>query len=208
MTSMLIWGVATVLYILFLSRYYNWSGAIKAEEVEGIIQKLSASTGMQYTDVDTFRTFLEQDDGKEFIMQNFVKLRRGEVVHPSTGQPISPRKLLNEYFRPFVKELIKRGGHPLSMSAKVGGYIDSWEAEEDPAWDAVAMMRYRCRRDIAELVMDGRFSEIHGFKHLAIEKTVSFPVQMNTQLIMKPGVYVPIMLLLLASLGQIATGFV
>ena len=63
-------------------------------------------------------------------------------------------------------------------------------------------MRYRSRRDIAELVMDPSFADGHIYKLAAIERTVSYPTQIIMNGSMAPHVWVFVMLILLASLAQ------
>lgn len=197
-----IWLTAAALYLVFLYWYINWSGPISADEINGYLKDFSAGSGVQYTDVEVVRRFLEEDDGKEFIMQNFVSLRSGKMAHPVTGEPANPQDVISGYFKPFVKALLKRGGHPVFMARKVGGYIDSWNCDPDPQWAATAMMRYRCRRDMFELASDKRFADIHIFKTSAIDKTVSFPVQINMSLSLRPRLYVPMGLVWLASMAH------
>jgi len=195
-----IWLTAAALYLVFLYWYINWSGPIVAGEIDGYIKHFSADSGTQYTDIEVLRRFLEEDDGKEFVMQNFVTLHSGKMSHPVTGEQVNPQDVIGGYFKPFAKALFKRGGHPVFMARKVGGYIDSWNVDGDPQWAATAMMRYRCRRDLIELASDPRFSKIHVFKTSSIEKTVSFPVQINMSLFLRPRAYVPMGLLWLASM--------
>lgn len=195
-----IWLTAAVLYLAFLYWYVNWAGPISAEEITGFIERFSAGSGAQYTDVGVLRRFLEEDDGKEFVMQNFVALHAGKMSHPLTGEQVDAREVIGSYFNPFVKALFKRGGHPVFMAQKVGGYIDSWNCGGDPQWGATAMMRYKSRRDLIELALDKRFADIHVFKTSSIDKTISFPVQINVSLFLRPRVYVPTGLLWLASM--------
>jgi len=199
---MSIWLSFAVIYVLFLAWYYNWSGPVKSEELENILQGFANSSGVKHTDVDVIRDFLRNDDGKEFIMQNFVKLQKGLVTNPVTGESSHASTLLSKYVNPFTKALLMRGGHPVFVARKVGGYIDSWEACPDQMWDATAMMRYRSRLDLLELASDPRFADIHIFKTTAIEKTANYPVQLSLSFFIKPGFYVPILLLLVASLVQ------
>ena len=63
----------------------------------------------------------------------------------------------------------------LFQARTVGGFIDSWNADDNLSFSGTAMMRYRSRRDIAELVMDPMFSDGHIYKLAAIERTVSYP---------------------------------
>jgi len=201
----IIWLAAAALYGMFLYWYFNWSGPLSEAEVEQIIGRFSEQSGSGKTDLEVLRTFLQQDDGKEFVMQNSVKLHPGSIPHPVTGDSVTARDLLEGYTKPFIKALFARGGHPVYMARKVGGYIDSWSCDADPQWTFTAMMRYRSRRDLAVLASDSRFSAIHSFKTLAIAATVSFPVQIQLSFFMRPPVYVPLMLLWLASMLHFAT---
>lgn len=197
-----IWLTASALYLAFLYWYINWSGPIAAEEIGSYIEKFSKGSGAAHTDADVVRRFMEEDDGKEFVMQNFVTLHSGKMSHPVTGEQVNPQDVLAGYFKPFAKELFKRGGHPVFMTRKVGGYIDSWNCDKDPQWAATAMMRYKCRRDLIELASDQRFSDIHIFKTSAIDKTVSFPVQITMSFFLRPRFYVPLGLVWLASMAH------
>ena len=197
-----IWLTASALYLAFLYWYINWSGPIAAEEIGSYIEKFSKGSGAAHTDADVVRRFMEEDDGKEFVMQNFVTLHSGKMSHPVTGEQVNPQDVLAGYFKPFAKELFKRGGHPVFMTRKVGGYIDSWNCDKDPQWVATAMMRYKCRRDLIELASDQRFSDIHIFKTSAIDKTVSFPVQITMSFFLRPRFYVPLGLVWLASMAH------
>ena len=197
-----IWLTAAALYVVFLYWYNNWSGPILAQEIDDYIDDFSAGSGAQYTDLEVLRRFLEEDDGKEFVMQNFISLHSGKMAHPVTGVATYSQEVIGGYLQPFVKALFKRGGHPVFMARKVGGYIDSWNCDADPQWAATAMMRYRCRRDLIELTLDKRFSDIHIFKTSAIEKTVSFPVKITMSLFLRPRFYVPVGLVWLASMAH------
>ena len=202
---MIIWIVAAALYVIFLVWYYNWAGPMKAKDIEALVDKFANSDGAQATDVEVVRTFLEEDDGKEFVMQNFVDLYAGKIKHPVSGKEVSPTKVIGEYTGPFIKELLKRGGHPVVQSRRVGGAIDSWETDEESMWNLTSLMRYRSRRDLVELAGDPKFSHIHVFKVAAIRRTASFPTQRLISFYMSPGLFVPLILVLLASLAQNVT---
>ncbi len=204
MMTVWIWVTAAAVYGLFLRWYFNWSRPMTAVEVEQYIQRFAAGEGVVNTDPEVLRRFLEQDDGGEFVMQNLIKLQPGAVTHPITGQPVQSRLLLEEYTKPFIKALFRRGGHPVLMARKVGGYIDSWNCDADPEWSATAMMRYRSRRDLIELASDNRFADMHIFKLAAIDQTVSFPTQISLSLFLRPAFYVPMIILFVAVVMQLA----
>jgi hypothetical protein len=196
------WALAAALYLVFLAWYVNWSGPVAPEEVEELVAAMRASAGSVHTDPQVVRTFLEEDDGGEFVMLNLVRLHEGNVEHPGTGQPVSPSALVAEYTGPFFIELLKRGGHPVQLAPRVGGYVDSWHHGPDPGWHAVSMVRYKSRRDLVELMIDPRFADVHAYKLAAIDRTVSFPTQRSITTFLAPSVFVPALLLLLASLAQ------
>lgn len=197
-----IWILVPVLYGLFTLWYFNWGGPIRSEEVDKFLKFFSAIEGSKYTDAEVFRKFLEEDDGKEFVMANFVRLRSGDVAHPVSGEMMTSETLIRGYLKPFVKALLRRGGHPVYQARKKGGYIDSWNGECDSGYGVIAMMRYRSRRDLVELIMDPRFAGSHIYKLAAIEKTFSFPTQIMFSTYMRPEKSVFLLLLLLASVAQ------
>ena len=186
-----LWLAVAVLYVAFVLWYYNWSGPIKDHEIDDYMRRIQNSTGSEHSDSDVLREFMGSDDGKEFIMQNFVRVKEGKIAHPITGDKTHAAALLAKYSGPFAKALFLRGGHPVFVARKVGGLIDSWGSHADENWHVTAMMRYRSRRDAIELVANPKFADIHVFKTSAMEKTINFPVQMNMSLFMKPGAYVP-----------------
>lgn len=93
--------MVAVLYGLFSLWYFNWSGPITASEIDSYMAGLDGAEGNKHTDAQTFRRFLEQDDGDEFAMLNLVQLHEGDVVHPVSGGPVKSSQLIGEYFGPF-----------------------------------------------------------------------------------------------------------
>ena len=201
-----IWGAAGVLYLAFVAWYFNWSESLTPTEIDTYMTAFHETKGSANTDAEVFRKFLEDDDGGEFVMQNLVKFHENKIPHPVSGEPTNPRAVLDGYFGPFSKALFKRAGHPVIVSQKVGGYIDSWATSADPGWDLVSLIRYRSRRDLAELVIDPSFEDIHVFKNAAIQQTASFPTQTAVSFFLSPKFFVPLLLVLLASLAQNVTG--
>ncbi len=197
-----IWLLVPVLYGLFSLWYFNWKGSLTPEEVDGFMASFDQLEGSKHTDAVTFRKFLEEDDGGEFVMLNQVHLHGGEVAHPLTGKAVGSSELLGEYFAPFALALLKRGGHPVFQARTVGGNIDSWNAEANVGFNGTAMMRYKSRRDLAELVLAPAFADSHIYKLAAIERTVSYPTRMTLSISLRPPVAVMMVLLLLTSLVQ------
>lgn len=197
-----IWILVAVLYGLFSLWYFNWSGPLTASEIDAYMAAFNRAEGNQHTEAKTFRRFLEQDDGKEFVMLNLVQLHEGRVKHPESGESMGASKLLGEYFGPFALALFKRGGHPVFQARAVGGNVDSWNAENNLGFGTAAMMRYKSRRDLVELVVDPAFADGHIYKLAAIDRTISYPTQIMFSAQLRPPLAVLLVLILFASLAQ------
>jgi succinate dehydrogenase flavin-adding protein (antitoxin of CptAB toxin-antitoxin module) len=197
-----IWILVPIAYLAFALWYFNWSGPLSPEEVESFLAVIDQQEAGNYTDRDVFRQFLEEDDGKEFVMVNLVQFHQGGIEHPVTSELTTGRELVESYFQPFALALFKRGGHPVFQARTVGGPIDTWNADENKPFAATAMMRYRSRRDMLELVVAPAFADGHIYKLAAIERTISYPTQYVLTTSLRPPAAGLIVLLLLASVAQ------
>ena len=203
--SFLVWIPAIIIYGLFLSWHQNWGGPLRADEISNIMQRLEESeVGTSgRNQLETMRKFLEADDGREFYMLNLVRVAPGEVKGPD-GVVRPATEVVEGYTKVFMPSLFARGGYPAIVARKQGGYFDAWGVEADPGWTVIGYMRYRSRRDLAELVLDPRFGGAHEFKFSAMPNTFSFPTQPELQALPSPQIWVAALLALFASFGQIA----
>ena len=197
-----IWILVPIFYAGFCLWYFNWQGPINSEEIDHFMAEFKSIEGSKHTDAKTFRQFLEQDDGAEFVMLNQVQLHSDEIMHPMTGKAVNASELLSEYFSPFALALFKRGGHPGFQMRTVGGNVDSWNAEFNKGFEVTASMRYKSRRDLVELILDPMFADAHVYKLAAIERTISYPTHVMLSTSLRPPIAVLLVLLLLASLAQ------
>lgn len=195
-----------LLYALFYLWYDNRRGPLRPDEIDRFMEAIRATPALEVGDLDTLRRFLEADDGREFLMLNLVKLAPGEVPHPITGTPVRAGQLMREYVRPFLGVMIRHAGHPALQAPKIGGYVDAWNVPPDPGWSFVGMMRYRSRRDLAELITDPRFMAAHPFKLAAIPVTASFPTALEITLMFGPRIWVAGVLAIAAMGVHLAVG--
>ena len=197
-----IWISVPALYGVFSLWYFNWQGQITQPEIERFVASFETQAGGQPKSVETLRRFFEEDDGRGFVMLNQVQVFEKAVAHPITGELMDGRTLLTEYFEPFAIGLVLRGGHPVFQARTVGDNVDSWNADDNVSFSATAMMRYRSRRDLMELIMDPAFTDGHIYKLAAIERTISYPTQVYFNTSFAPPAAVFVLLLLLASIAQ------
>lgn len=204
MAIAIIWGSALALYLLFRLWYDNWSGPLKAEEIDAFVDATQGRFEASGNDVSVLRAFLEADDGREFVMLNLVKAQMEDVEDPLTGKMVPGLSLLQRYTKRFMPVLFRNGGHPVMVGRKVGGYIDTWNTEGDPGWTIFGLMRYRSRRDMVNLVMDHTFKEGHPDKMLGTVATFSFPTQRVLSLYLGPRVSAALVIALCAACAHIA----
>ena len=199
MNALWIWLAASATYLGFRVWYDGLRGPLRPEEIEAYLQRIETSDFTDTNDLESLRRFMEEDDGREFIMLNLVRLNPEPAPHPETGELTSPAKLLREYLGTFVPQLVRRAGHPLLQARKVGGYVDAWNVEPDPGWSFMGYMRYRSRRDLAELATAPAFLAAHPFKAAAMPNTFSFPTKPMLSLYAGPRVWVGLVLALVAA---------
>ena len=199
-----IWGGALLLWLAFLAFYDGLRRPLRRDEIDAFLATLGSRMGETGNDSARLRAFLEADDGREFVMLNLVRTRPGPVTDPASGETREGSEWLRRYSDPFVRGLIARGGHPLFVGRKVGGYIDAWNTAEDPGWSLVGTMRYRSRRDLVRMASDPAFREVHPNKSLGIESTFSFPTQRQVAFYASPRVTMFLLLMLAAALTHIA----
>lgn len=197
------WPLAAVLYGCFRLYYDNWRGRLTTDEIDAFIATVQERGG-QLNDLAIVRKFLEEDDGREFLMVNLVRVPDTMVTDPDTGAQVPAGDMMRAYTKAFIPRLIKHGGHPALATRKVGGYVDAWMVDPDPGWSIVGLMRYRSRRDMMKMVVDPTFETAHSYKLLGVAETFSFPSQPLLRAYVTPRVWVLLVLALAAALAQVA----
>ena len=204
-----IWILAALIYLAFRLWYDGLKKPLSAQEIAHFIVILEqrVADGLESQDIAIVRKFMEQDDGKEFIMVNLIQFNPSPVVHPDTGEGVKAHELVQEYFKPLMKTFLRRAGHPVLMTRAVGGYIDAWNTPPDPGWHAAGLIRYRSRRDAMQASLASpAFDGIHKYKIAALKQTFAFPTQTQAAVYASPRLTVALALALCASLLQLFLG--
>jgi len=190
--DIVIWIIALSLYALFWLWYCGVKGRLSKHEVEIFISSFEAK-GLSERALSNIREFLEQDDGREFFMVNLL-----EIKSPKRES----QQLLMGYFKKFMSGMIPRGGHPLFLVKAAAKNIENLNCDHADNWSSVGIIRYRSRRDFAQVVLKTFGSEHHADKLSSLEKTLAFP-STTTLLIGSPRIIVALVLGLVASIIQI-----
>lgn len=206
MTAIWIWVTAFGLYLIFRGWYDGLAKPLNTAEVEEFMAVLEkrVEAGLHTPDRQTIRSLMENDDGREFIMFDLQTLVDAPAVHPETGEAADPSSLLTSYFRPFMRRMLGKAGHPVITGRVSGGYIDAMNTPVNPCWSGAGLIRYRSRRDamLASLA-NSTFDDIYQFKTAAIAQTFALPVQRQVGFYASPRVTVALVVALVAAFLQI-----
>ncbi len=171
----ILWSVAAFLYVVFAFWYTNTGGALTDEEIAEYTAKISAAGG-DTERVETLTRFMREDSGRQFIMVNIIDIN--ENPGPVEGAPgASASELMGLYMEYMWPALFSRACHPIFSGAAVFTAMDLAGIEGAENWDQAALMRYRSRRDMLEIVTNPVFDGRHHFKIAALDKTIAYPVE-------------------------------
>lgn len=201
-----IWAIAALLYLGFRLWYDGLGKPLSPQEIERFMQTIAAQSDDEADaqHIATIRQFMEEDDGKEFVMVNLVQFNASPLPHPDTGRDIKAPALLQEYTKPFFSKILRSAGHPVMAGQGAGGYVDAWNTPPDPGWHMAGLVRYRSRRDAIRLSMaDPAFAAVHKYKIAAMKQTFAFPMRPRVALYASPRITVALVLALAAALLQL-----
>jgi hypothetical protein len=192
MNPLFIYAAAVFIYALFWFWYVGFSRKVTPELIEQTLAVIGSDHSAMLTDTHSknIRYFLENDDGKDFVMVNLLALKR-----PTKES----RKKLNAYSKIFLARLLKRAGHPVGFAMAATGKIEFLGVPAEEEWDSAFFVRYRSRKDFAEVIIDTAGSEHHSLKIAALDRTVAFPAS-PWSIMGGPKLIVPLLLTLFATL--------
>ena len=190
--DIVIWIIALSLYALFWLWYCGVKGRLSKHEVEIFISSFEAK-GLSERALLNIREFLEQDDGREFFMVNLLQIKSPKR---------ESQKLLMGYFKKFMSGMIPRGGHPLFLAQAAAKNIENLNCEHADDWSSVGIIRYRSRRDFAQIVLKTFGSQHHSDKLLSLKKTLAFP-STTTLFFGSPKIIIALVLGLAAAVIQV-----
>ena len=180
------WLILGAVYIGFFFWYTDMEGKLSQEEIQIFIKKheqniindgVSPDSEEFQLRIDFLKRFMEEDNGKQFIMVNNIEMNKnpGDVVGANPGE--SADQLMSRYMEYMWPNLLKRASHPIFMSNAVYQSMDLVGIEGAETWDQAALMRYKSRRTMMEIVTNPDMMDRHEFKIAALQKTIAYPVE-------------------------------
>lgn len=171
-----IWGLPALLYAVFVFWYTDFGGPLAPDEIAGFVATLEAS-GANPDQLARIRRFMETDSGRQFLMVNLLDMNEDPPDVPGAEPGESASQLMGRYMEHMYPELFSRACHPVTMGNAVSTAMDIVGIEGAETWDVGALMRYRSRRSLMEIVVNPAMRGRHEFKMAALTKTIAFPIE-------------------------------
>jgi hypothetical protein len=183
--------VLAAIYGAFLLWHYRWlSRPLTAADVDSALDGYP-DAGTTPEEKARFRAFLGADDGKPFFMLNLMELRRQAVYADGRHSEVaSGRHAHRLYGRMVLKQLLKRGSYPVFVAKKTAAIVDAGAGTD--FFGEVAIVRYRSRRDMLDMLGDPAYIAGLPHKWASLERTVI--VSTRKLLLLDLGVLVPLLL--------------
>jgi uncharacterized protein (DUF1330 family) len=172
----LLLGIVLVLVLALVMGYHGGGDRLSADEVEhylSIIEGQDQKPGGQH-DLTALRDFLEKDDGQPFYTVNLYRfhaeaqyLPGSEYFDHSVGG--SGKAAFDRFSRVMIKLLVSHSSHPI--------FASHWVHDESSNWEKLVIVRYKSRRDIAELFASDEFADVSEHKWAALAANERMLVQ-------------------------------
>jgi len=160
------------MYAAFWFWYTPSGGPLTNEEISFYLDLIDSDEGRAQVEA-----FAREDTGRSFYMLNALDL--DESPGPIEGAPVGAdgQQLMDLYMEHMLPALLARASHPAFFGTAVGKSIEVVGVENAETWDTGALVRYRSRRDLLDIVTNPDFSSRHHFKVAALEKTIAYPIE-------------------------------
>ena len=178
--SMKIWISLLVIYAGFFFWYTDIGGKLDEEEIEFFLEKIEENASANSVDliqISFIKRFMEEDTDRQFLMVNNIDMDEDpeDVEGAEPGE--SAESLLDRYMEHMYSQLLKRACHPIFAGYAIHPSMDIVGIEGAEIWDQAALMRYKSRRALMEVVTHPNMLSKHEFIVAALEKTVAYPVE-------------------------------
>ncbi len=173
-----LWLGSIVLYALFVSWYTDFGGPLTEAEIQAYITKTKdLDLGGNPSARGALLEFLRNDTGGQFLMFNAVDLAQNPPQMEGAPANADAQTLLYLYMEHMIPALLSRASHPVVVGKSVADSLDLVGIEGAEEWSDGAIMRYRSRRTLIDIIGNPEFYERHDFKLAGLEKTIAYPVE-------------------------------
>ncbi|HUS23830.1 MAG TPA: hypothetical protein VM369_02700 [Candidatus Binatia bacterium] len=189
------------LYLAFVAWYGGAGAPMTPQEKDALFARIERNAaGAREGDghlLERLHTLADSDDGKEFYMLNLIRFREQALYPPGSPYTGSALDADARYNRAIAPLLLRHGNVPVFIGAPEGRFLDQ---AGDMEWQRIAIVRYRSRRDLLEMVADLAGKPVGVHKWASIERTQVFPVRAAFSMIFVRGAAAVLLALLGAGL--------
>jgi hypothetical protein len=167
------WLIISVIYVAFFSWYTSFKEPLTQQEIDHYLEKVEAKP----EELASFRKFMEDDDGNDFVMINIMEMNDTPLQIEGVEPGETTDQVLAKYMEYMFPAMLSRASHPVFQGQAVSDRaMDIMNADGMETWTGAAGVRYRSRRDMIEISTNPEFTGRHEFKVAALAKTIAFPV--------------------------------
>ena len=167
------WLVIAITYLGFFSWYTSFNGPLNPQEIEYYIEKVNATS----EELASFRKFMEEDDGRDFVMINIMEMYDTPLQIEGVKPGETTDQVLAKYMEYMFPAMLSKASHPVFRGNAASLLaMDIVNADGMETWTGAAGVRYRSRRDMIEISTNPEFAGRHEFKVAALAKTIAFAV--------------------------------
>lgn len=151
-------------------------GPLTEAEITAFMAKQSQIGSDVWTNEEAFEDFLRKDDGHPFVMINLMEFRE-TAIYPEGLSPdteLTGEEAAALYSQSVLPQLLMRGSYPVALATRYDTIINS-VGERAGEFESLAMVRYRSRRDLINMLSSDSFGAAKVHKWASLENTLVAP---------------------------------
>ena len=172
----LLWGIPALLYALFVFWYTDFGGPLTEEEISAFMVQFD-ERGVSQEEAEFILDFMRQDTGRQFLMVDLMHMADNPPDVEGAAPGETAEQLMDRYMGYMWGPLLSRACHPIFMGEMAYEAMDIAGIEGAEIWDQAALMRYRSRRSLMEIIANAEQKDSHRYKIASLEKTIAVPVE-------------------------------
>ena len=160
----------------FVSWYTDFGGPLTEAEIQAYIAKtenrdLAETLQLVGVPGSSAMTRVAQ------VMFNAVDLATDPPWMEGAPADADAQTLIDLYMEHMIPALLSRASHPVVVGKSVADSLDLQGIEGAESWSDGAIMRYRSRRTLIDIIGNPEFYKRHDFKLAGLEKTIAYPIE-------------------------------
>lgn len=171
-----LWLISGLIYLVFFSWYTDFRPPLTDQEVDQFVAEKLAN-GADPETIALAANLFRSDSGRQFLMINAIDYNENPGVVEGAAPGATGRDLMAHYLEHMLPAMLTRASHPVIMGRAFSTSLDVVGIENAKVWDSGAIVRYRSRRTLFDILSNPEFVGSHHFKHAALTKTIAFPIE-------------------------------